>query len=58
MYTLYLYRCKPISGTAPFGTECLDASDKPPSCSVCQEGVGAELVSNKCYGKLWEMKFF
>ncbi|KAK2145522.1 hypothetical protein LSH36_676g00014 [Paralvinella palmiformis] len=45
----YMDSDKVCQSTATFGTECLDASDKPPSCSLCQEGVGAELVSDKCY---------
>ena len=56
--SLFPYRCKLISGTATIGTGCLTAAYKPPSCSVCQEGVGAELVFDKCYSKLRVMIFF
>ncbi|KAK2139414.1 hypothetical protein LSH36_1802g00019, partial [Paralvinella palmiformis] len=40
---------KQCFSTATIGTGCLTAAYKPPSCSVCQEGVGAELVFDKCY---------
>ncbi|KAK2138800.1 hypothetical protein LSH36_2403g00013 [Paralvinella palmiformis] len=45
----YIDSDKVCQSTPTFGTGCLEAAYKPPSCSSCLEGVGAELVSGKCY---------